>query len=178
VPTPKFSAAIQNLLRAAELCLGEKLTLPCLIILYSGIDMVSALDRRVNETVGAGFVRWCESYLLRARPMACNGLDLWSARCGVLHTGTPDSNLTRSGQARRLLYAWGTKRPETLQALVDALGHTNEVSVHIGDIADGLRDGMALYFADLQQDGSRAAVAAARAAEILLELDPALVERG
>ena len=40
-----------------------------------------------------------------------SGLDLYAARCGVLHTYTMDSRLSTEGKAKRILYAWGNDWP-------------------------------------------------------------------
>ena len=62
--------------------------------------MASSLDRKEGEGTKAAFLRWCDSYLLASKALPCNSLELYGARCGVLHAGSPDSDLSRLGKAR------------------------------------------------------------------------------
>jgi hypothetical protein len=47
-------------LDAIEDCLQTRRFLPCLCLLYSGIDVVASLERRPDEGTKSAFVRWVE----------------------------------------------------------------------------------------------------------------------
>jgi hypothetical protein len=45
--------------------------------------------------------------MLQGTPLPCTGRELQAARCAVVHTFTPDSNLSKGGKARVIGYAYG-----------------------------------------------------------------------
>lgn len=63
----------------------------------------------------ADFIAWAEKYLLPESGLDCTALELYAARCGALHTMSPESQLAREGKARRVLYAWGTHDAKKLE---------------------------------------------------------------
>src|SRR2546430_3498723 len=97
-----------------EACLQNSLSAPALILLYSGIDTAGWLDSDQQYATRSSFISWVDKYLLRAKKLACTALDLYAARCGLVHIFTPDSHLSARGDARRICYAWGRGRAEDL----------------------------------------------------------------
>ena len=75
-----------------------------LILLYSGIDILGALDAEEGVATKSSFVNWSEKYMNPSSTLHCTGLELYSARCGLLHTMSPITRLTESGQAREFVY--------------------------------------------------------------------------
>jgi hypothetical protein len=102
----KAVAAIDTTFRAIEVSAAEELWLPSLILVYALMDAMAWLDRDPkNEDVAAtDFVRWAETYVLQPVTDACAGIDLYGARCGLLHSHTVVSRLMRDGKARPLWY--------------------------------------------------------------------------
>ena len=89
---------LSQLLLAIDECVGMHLVLPSLMLIYAGADVLGALERQPGEGTRASFVRWVEAYMLAARPLGCAGIDLYAARCGVLHTFSADSDPTAGGR--------------------------------------------------------------------------------
>jgi hypothetical protein len=88
---------------------------PVLTIIYSGIDSFGLLaaPSGVLDASGTTFKQWCARYIL-TRLQTVDGtsitsVDLWAARCGVLHTSTPLSKLERDGNARQVFYQFKDK---------------------------------------------------------------------
>lgn len=79
-----------------------------IVLLFAAIDQMAWLADD-KETVGnEGFTAWVQRYMLDQNPHLLSGAtasDLWGARCGVLHTGAPESNWCRTGKARRIFYS-------------------------------------------------------------------------
>jgi hypothetical protein len=141
---------------AINLCLGKKLVLPALMLLYAGIDVVAALERRPGEGTRTSFVRWVNSYMLKCRSLSCSALELYGARCGLLHTMAAESDLSRSGSVRQILYAWGTAMSQDLEKASLALGSTHQyVSVHISDLIESYNEGVINYLKDVGTDEAR-----------------------
>lgn len=88
-----------------DLCLHDRLVLPALTLLYSGIDVLGFLASDKPYATRQTFILWAEKYVdgfLKTKGI--QGIDLYSARCGVLHTGRAPSGLVDSGDARELWY--------------------------------------------------------------------------
>lgn len=73
-------------IKAIDLCIENKLRMPALILVYSGIDIFAALNRPIekNEATREDFKRWCDRYLLSKNELPCSAIDLYAARCGVV----------------------------------------------------------------------------------------------
>ncbi len=149
-----FRRNMFDLIESIEDCLARHRILPCLTLLYSGIDVVASLDRQSSETSKASFVRWAERYLLTSRKLPCAAIDLYAARCGVVHTFTAASTLSGKRQARLVVYAWGTAEAEKLAAAATLL-QRNDCVIHVRDLIDAFRNGVAAYLEDVEMDSTR-----------------------
>ena len=172
-----FYQNIFALIETIEESLEKRRFMPCLVLLYTGIDVASSLERRRSEATKRVFTAWAESYLLRARPLPCTALELYAARCGVLHTFTSDSDLFQKGQVRQILYAWGNADENELQECARILQRPDYVAVHVRDLVEAFRDGLAAYLDELSQDEARQQVASKQAGMWLMNTDPQLVRR-
>jgi hypothetical protein len=143
-----------QLFDAIEDCLAKGRLLPCLTLLYSGVDVVASLERRPGEGTQAAFVRWIDENLLKSHPLPCTALELYAARCGVVHTFTAESDLSRRGSARRVIYAWGNAKAEDLATATKLLGRT-DVAVHIRGLIDAFRTGLASYLEEVARSPER-----------------------
>src|SRR5439155_802130 len=61
-------------------------------------------SEREPDTKGEYFKKWVEDYMTADSKVAFTSEELWSARCGLLHTHTASSRLSRQGKARQLHY--------------------------------------------------------------------------
>lgn len=101
-----------------------------LVLLFAAIDQMAWLADE-KETVGnEGFTAWVQRYMLDKNPHLladASASDLWGARCGVLHTGAPESNWYRTGKARRIFYSSNmgqieASEPDVLVLSIEWLG--------------------------------------------------------
>jgi hypothetical protein len=146
------SINLKQLLDSIEHALRLRHYLPAQILIYAGIDAAAWLASDTNEGVGKRFRRWVDRWMLPAKPLLATASDLYAARCAVLHTFTADSDLSKTGTARRIAYATGQASAKELQAKLDAKGHSDIVVVHIADLYDAFRLGFAAYFDSLHSD--------------------------
>lgn len=153
---------LDRLFDGVQVCLREKLYLPSIILIYSAIDIVASLDRHPSEGTRASFTRWVKSYLLVARPLPCTALELYAARCAILHTLTAVADLTQSGKARPIVYVLGTWKAADLQKALERLGR-REVVVHIGDLLEAFFAGVKTFLEEIEEDASRQQAIQARA---------------
>lgn len=103
----------QQMLAAARGCIEFGQVVPALVLMYSQIDALawSCAQDTQRGKVKANFVQWVAAWLLphlRNQVPHLEGIDLYAARCGVLHTLTGTSDLTVSGRAKSIGYAHGS----------------------------------------------------------------------
>jgi hypothetical protein len=88
--------------------------------------------------------------------------DLWGARCGLLHTGTAESSSLKNGTAsKKIAYSYGA---------VNATSLVSEWAVvKVEDLIRSLVMGILWFKTDLDADGSKAAIANDKVAQMLLD---------
>jgi hypothetical protein len=147
-----FEENVITLLESIDDCLAKQRILPCLTLLYSGIDVVASLEYPASTR--ARFIKWVDEYLLTNTSLSCTGADLYGARCGLLHSFSAESDLSNQGKARQIIYAWGSAKAEDLAAAAKALGR-GDCAVHIRDLIDAFRAGLANYLEEVTRDPNR-----------------------
>ena len=102
---------IEKHLCAIRLCMANQLTVPAIILIYTGIDFLASLTRPEGqqEVKSDDFIRWAEQYMSCKETLGVRGIDLYAARCGVVHSYRISSRLYRRAKANRIAYAWGRK---------------------------------------------------------------------
>lgn len=121
----------EEMLVAARRCIELGQIIPALVLMYSQIDALAwaCAEHRGRSQVRANFLTWTETWLMpHLRPLipTLNPIDIYAARCGVLHTLTSDSDLSVAGHAKDLGYARGT---------ADAAGVNLKVATERPDVA-------------------------------------------
>jgi len=154
-------------------CLTRKQQLPALILIYAGIDIVASVEARANEGTRQSFTRWVDSYLLSSQILRCTSLDLFAARCAMVHTLSAESDLSRCGKARAIFYAWGNREAEELN---DALAHAGKsdqaVGVHIGQLREAFLVGVDKWATDVRQDSERLKQVEAQGRKWFVNINP------
>jgi len=143
-----------DLIESIEACLKKGRVLPCLTLLYSGIDVVASLDTDGVAT-RKGFLNWVDNYLLKALPIDCTAFDLYAARCAVVHTFTPESDLSKAGRARKIVYAWGNGDLSKLKKASVIIDHNDTAHVHLTDLVTAFRNGIAAYLEEIETQPER-----------------------
>lgn len=144
---PSFERDIADTLLAIQQCVAAKQHMPTKILIYSLIDSLAwAASEKRSMSTRRNFENWVSQWMLpklgvTGVPVAPQ--DLYAARCAVLHTMTPDSDLSRAGSARTIAYAWGTAKTELLDFAFSSQKITSVVAVHYDALVDALRIGIA-----------------------------------
>ncbi len=126
-PLANVQAAFDQLGAAMSLCIDREMRLAALMLLYSAIDVAGWMAAQAAgppvPTGQAAFTAWTEKYLRPKATLGCSALELYAARCGVVHTMTPESELFRQGRVlRQVIYAWLPSTVEKLSAMTDFVG--------------------------------------------------------
>jgi hypothetical protein len=105
-PAGRLKRIRDELLQSIKANKEQRLFGSALILLYAGIDIMASLTRPQNakEVKNCDFKRWACEYLLPNSNLNCTEIDLYAARCGLLHSWSYDSRLSASGKARWIRY--------------------------------------------------------------------------
>jgi hypothetical protein len=161
----RIMAWFQPHLKSIALTLENGLPEQCLALIYSGIDTwaLLAAPPPLVDTTRSVFMDWCEAYILpRVQSVegeALAAIDLYGARCGVLHTSTPQSALGRTGTARELWYQFNGQTGVRMLSVLPRPALRLDVSA----LAWAFRDGALACLADIQKGPARAQLAENRA---------------
>ncbi|XHF31834.1 hypothetical protein OXH62_21210 [Pseudomonas chlororaphis] len=90
--------------RAVALLLQAQLESQALSVLYMAIDRAAWVVSDKEEVDKHDFIAWAEKYLIAKNEVGFTGLDLWAARCGLLHTGAAESRDYRKNGANLIYY--------------------------------------------------------------------------
>lgn len=160
----------------AEFCLQARVITPILVLIYSAIDVAGWLYAS-NSTASpnARFTNWVARYLLPARNLGCSPLELYGARCGLVHNFSAASDLSRQLKVREILYAWGDSDIETLRGLskianIQIPGRQPTVQyteIQIEDLISAFRDGLRRFFEDARMDARLGARVVERSGKVL-----------
>jgi hypothetical protein len=159
-PTPNQAivARFNDFTICIKMLLDARHTLPALVLLYSAIDVFASLQRPETQadTDGSHFKKWAEDYMIKALLPTVASEDLWSARCGLLHTHSPSSQDSRRGKARELFYYRAhAPTPDMQRALESALQlaqRKGKVPLDTELLYSAFEDGLRRFLADVQRN--------------------------
>jgi hypothetical protein len=143
----------RGMLRGIEVCLREQCLMSAVTLMFAAIDALAALTRppAVPETTGDIFQAWVTRFMPMNR-MGCTALELWGARCGVLHTHRPEARVVQ-GAVLPLYYQWRAGPPAAAER---ALPARHRVIV-IEDLYEALRQATNAYLEATTRDPALAA---------------------
>ncbi|MFC3108041.1 hypothetical protein ACFQAT_18745 [Undibacterium arcticum] len=143
----------QEMFDALDVCYDKALVMPCLVLIYTIIDSISWLAYGACEQSSKKrFILWVEKYYLGRLEGSCDSIDLYAARCSILHGLSWESNLTKDGKAKRLFYAIGRngKKPGELDTRI--WSQDQVASMQIDSMISSLKLAMACFFEDAKKD--------------------------
>jgi hypothetical protein len=148
-----FEHNIEKLLHAIHVCLDKELILPSLLLLYAGIDIMASLCRpESHEFVKQeDFLNWTDEYLLPDSGLPCGAIDIFAARCSLLHSYTAESKLSRDRKAKRLFYTYGEADVEKYQKRLDEK-HIDAIAISANDLVSAFCDSIIHLQNELSND--------------------------
>jgi len=138
-------------------CIIAKQIIPSLILIYSCIDMLGYLNMpKSKEKNGRkDFIEWAETYLRpNMKEQNWNGIDLFGARCGLLHTLTYESELLKNGKIKMISYAWGNHKSSGLTKIYNDK-NIDSIVIHVDDLYHGLLAGIQAFMKESSLDFDR-----------------------
>lgn len=163
-----FSALEKNLvdiIKSIELCLNAKLQRSSLVLLYSGIDIVAWLNRPVSKerATRKDFISWIDDYLLPNTNIKYEAIDLYAARCGIVHSYSFSSRLSKKGEAKEIYYSYGKANIKSLQNDIDRRPKKNAVAIHINDLLEAFKEGIEKFTLSVKNDKEKEKIVCGRA---------------
>lgn len=140
----------RGILRGIDIALEAECLVSAVSLIFVAIDSLAALARPIGQvsTTRADFLNWSERYLRPTEAFGCASLDLYAARCGVLHTHSPESGLAHRGESRRLVYEWRNgPSADTIIPLPE-----NAVVIHVEALHETFGEATRLFLIDSVMD--------------------------
>jgi len=137
-------------------------TIDTLGLLFSPPDQVSA-DRK-------SFKAWVDRFLIPRARDDYNSIDLYAARCAILHSHSTASDLSRSGKARQVQYYFADRSDPKAKQLIELTGRLHDgghIAVHIQDFGTSLVEAMSDSVGELISTCNSCQRSAARLQEVL-----------
>lgn len=155
-----YDVIYDGIKRSIRVSMDNQCFAAAVILVYSGIDAMAHLGMPASRdtVVKDDFIEWCNRYIQFACREKISGLEIYSARCSVLHTYGVESSLTRKKDCRRILYADDCV-PE-IRFSVDVA--PKDVQVSVVALVNAFFDGIDRFLVDLFADPKRASVAEQR----------------
>ena len=164
--------ATVELIYAINLLHKAGLLLPAMMMSFATIDIFAALARPSGklDSDSSDFRGWVERYLLPGSKLSCTAEELWAARCGLLHTYTPDSRSVRKKKVAKMLYAAGVVEESARASLQFRLGEY--VVLVSQDLFSAMSTALQRFTDELKTDAALHSRVTERTAEFLVPLGP------
>ena len=142
---------------AIDLCIDKGLLMPALILIYSGIDSLASLNRmpEKKKVTREDFKEWCDKYLLPKSGLECSSIDLYAARCSILHTNTAVSDLSMKEEASELIYCIGDISEREAYQRIDKKYPRKTVIINIGDLDKAFKKSFFIFYEELTLDEAK-----------------------
>ena len=139
-----FENNIQQMFKGIELCLNHKLQFPTLTLIYTVIDNLAYIAYG-NISVEERYIKWIKEYMFKEKKLDVTPIDLYSARCAILHRLTPNSKKSDEKKASVIAYTWGDKNVEILKKSINN-SKQDLKALHINELYNSLISGKSIFF--------------------------------
>jgi hypothetical protein len=162
---PIINVVHNSIKEGIRVAINNKCYGPVVVLILSGIDTMAYLNmpETQQDVQKKDFVDWSERYIKFPCNEQLTGLDLYGARCGMLHTYSVHSRLSRRGKCRQIVYA-DKSIPEVIYRpakLKDVVG------VSIEGLAKAFFEGIDKFMIELFSDKLKAKIAEERFKKIV-----------
>ena len=151
---------IDGIVRGIRVACENECYQAAIILIYSGIDCMAFLNMPKNQldVKSKDFIKWADRYIKFPCKEQLSGNDLYGARCGMLHTYRPESNMSRKGSCRQILYI-NVHYPEVIYK--DNI-EKDYVIISIEGLANSFLDGVDKSLLDLSNNDEKKQIAVER----------------
>ena len=152
-PRHRFDDLTRELQDSICLLLEARRVRAALILILASVDILGALDASDGHASRTSFLRWADRYI-DPQSLRCESIDLYSARCGMLHAMAAETDLSANGRAATIVWM---SEPNTIP---EPTANPKIRVIHVGAIWVAFRDGVKRFAQELESDPDRMAVVA------------------
>ena len=156
---------LNGFVEAIETCRDKQLVTPTLVLIYTAIDILGSLvsseaqkDFELKKAQGIeqgkfgtrhSFCFWVDSYMEPQKYFGdeCRSIEIYGARCGLLHELRLESDMSRNKGARIIAYASGIAKVEDLKKAI-ALEKKDYIAVHVDQLINVFKNGVSRFLSD------------------------------
>jgi hypothetical protein len=163
---PITNAIYNGIKRGIEITLENHCYGSAVNLIFSGMDTMAYLNMPAGQqdVERKDFILWVERYIKFPCKEQLTGLDLYGARCAMLHTYGARSKLSREGKCRMVCYM-----DRGIPEIRSKPGIDDLVVVSISALADAFFKGIDKFLVDLFANKEKATVAEERLKELVQE---------
>ncbi|MEQ8924324.1 MAG: hypothetical protein RLO81_00850 [Fulvivirga sp.] len=148
-----FYSTYIEIIESIENAIKDEKIITALILLFSAIDSFSNLVNREKARGRNVFIKWTEEWMLKNTSIECSSVDLYAARCGILHGFISESDLSNKKEAKQILYAFGEVPLDSLKDIISITNRKKEcVAVKLEDLFLAFRQGISNCYLELNND--------------------------
>lgn len=154
---PVLNAVYNSIKRGIRVAIDNQCYGSAVILILSGIDTMAYLGMPPGheDVTSKDFVKWAEKYITFPCDQKLTGLDLYGARCGMLHAYSTSSRLQRQGKCRHVGYMDRSVPEIRYNPAIDK----DLVLVSVEALARSFFEGVDKFLVDLYSDPVKASVA-------------------
>jgi len=143
----------EEMFEAIDACYYKALIMPCLTLIYTVIDSISWLAYGGEDAKSKQrFIKWSEKYLLPQMKNECSAIDLYSARCSILHGLSWESDLSKTHKAKSIVYSLGRDTENSSELDKEIFSQDFVASIHIDSFIGALKKAVNEFFSDAESD--------------------------
>ena len=164
---------VTQLSDSIDFLMQKESCMPSLILIYSGIDTMAWLnrDKTHEDNDRTDFKNWVDNYLLPDSGLNCSAIDLYAARCAILHSYTAQSLLSRAGKARKIYYVWGSTAGDELQKYIDLSYESGKtIALSINMLNEAFKTGVKRFTRALNKNSSLSKLVSKRSDKFLVSI--------
>ena len=170
-------STFEKMFEAASLCRERALDLPMLVLIYASLDTLAwAVYGHEIKEVGRRFELLCERYVLPKSKIDCTALELYAARCSIVHSLGWESKLSKTGKARAVFYSVGEADARSAYAALNIEQPDKFVAVSADELLSATKMAVARIIQKAEHDSALAARFAIAEGKQYLSLDTKLSE--
>lgn len=149
----KLMESIYSQLQAIEMCIEKRFIDSALVLIYSGIDNLAYLNIEEGNHVHSSYIKWINEYMDTSSKLNCNPIDLYAARCALIHTSTPDSTLSNTKKALQIVYSYGITKKEKLQWCINGIENKDKmIPIQVEELLEEYKKGIFNFFKELEKN--------------------------
>lgn len=163
---PITNAIYDGIKRGIQVTIENRCYGSAVKLIFSGIDTMAYLNMPASQqdVERKDFIAWAERYIKFPCKEQLTGLDLYGARCAMLHAYGARSKLSREGKCRMVGYInKGIPEIRSKPNVADL------IIVSVSALADSFFKGIDAFLIDLFSNREKAAIAEERLKELMQE---------